>query len=65
VTLKEAVAIITRQGRNLQRVTGYKCARHDKIHKYTFHSVVSIAGCAEMHGFDTVKQVVAFAKREK
>jgi hypothetical protein len=63
-TFPEALCIILFCGRNLMRVSGYKCENHKKIHRYTFHNIITMCpGLEKMYGFDKKQDVIDFANR--
>lgn len=63
VDIHVAIAYILKYPHNLQRVSGYKCAKHKKIHKFTFYSRITFFGrMPSIHGFDTPEEVIGFAK---
>lgn len=61
VDISTAIMAIILTGKNLMRVSGYKCTTHNKTHKFTFHSEISFS-FPRMYGFDTEGDVISFAK---
>lgn len=61
-TVKAAIALITKG--NLQRVYGYKCDHHNKIHRYSFGPRVSFIPASSLsYGFDKAREVIDFANK--
>ena len=57
---KEAVLIksILDDNTNLQRVWKYHCTIHNRVHKYSFHSIVTfLPGVTTFYGFDTIEEM--------
>lgn len=61
VDINTALAFILGGENNLQRVSGYECANHNKIHKYTFLSCITFT-VTTFIGKDTEEEVIELAK---